>query len=532
VIPGNGSGAIYRNPGTGYYYPFTTLIHPGTNGGFAYALEVTGDTRPDLLYLGGEGGGAPEGGAGENVLSGDAAFLSIEDNGDVVHHRTLLPPTEPSVFASVATFADYNDDGALDLYFCRMGRAGGPIHGDDGILGAPDLYLRRERGQFIDRTQEAGFTSDYASLAAMTVDFDDDGRVDLLVGSDKGTRPDELYLNTVNGFMEVGQELGFDTLTDAMGIDAGDIDGDGDLDILVTDNPPNVLWIRQDDGTWKDEAAERGLNVGPLPVGWGTGLHDFDHDGDLDIFVSNGIACENCAGEQENHLFLNDGTGHFKRQKPPGDSGLGVVENSRAAVFADIDRDGDLDILVSNLDAEPTLLRNDMADGNWLMLLLRHPQLNPPVGAKVQLEAGDTTLRRWVKGTPSYGGSSTRFIHFGLGEATEVTNVTVMWPDGHEQILGTVAAGQHLEITYDGPRTARTDLAPTPIANCAAVCSNINACNLLGAFDVASEEECQNDCEADAFEPYTGTCFATAACSELERCETFSGEDEPGRNTR
>jgi hypothetical protein len=481
------------------------------------------------LYLGGEGDGEPQEQDATNVLSGDAAFLSIGDNGDVEHHRTLLPPTAPNVFASVATFADFDDDGAMDLYLCRMGRAGGPVHGDEGILGAPDVFLRRQGGQFIDRTQQAGFTSDYASLAAMTVDFDDDGKVDLLVGSDKGTRPDELYLNQGDTFLEAGQEVGFDTLTDAMGIDAGDIDGDGDLDILVTDNPPNVLWVRQDDGTWKNEAAERGLDVGEIPVGWGAGLHDFDHDGDLDIFVVNGIACESCAGEQENHLFLNDGTGHFSRQEPPAGSGLNVVQNSRAAVFADIDRDGDLDVLISNLYAEPTLLRNDMANGNWLMLLLRHPQLDPPVGAQVQLEAEGRVLRRWVKGTPSYGGSSTRMIHFGLGEATTAQNVAVLWPDGHVQDLGDIETGQHIEVFYDGPRTARTDLAPSPVADCSAVCANISACGLLAEFGVSNAAECNADCSADAFEPYTGTCFATAQCAELESCETYTGEDSRTR---
>ncbi|MFT5434027.1 MAG: hypothetical protein ACI9OJ_004739, partial [Myxococcota bacterium] len=112
----------------------------------------------------------------------------------------------------------------------------------------------------------------------------------------------------------------------------------------------------------------------------------------------------------------------------------------------DIDRDGDLDILVSNINSAPTLLRNDLEGGHWLQLELVHPTLSPVVGAIVTLQSGGRTQRRWIAGTSSYGGSSGRHVHFGLGEATMASDIRVRWPDGTEQLVGDLAADQFVRV--------------------------------------------------------------------------------------
>jgi hypothetical protein len=130
-----------------------------------------------------------------------------------------------------------------------------------------------------------------------------------------------------------------------------------------------------------------------------------------------------------------------------------VIENSRAAVFADIEHDGDVDVLISNIAAPPTLMRNDLpSKGNWLGIRLRHPTLSPAIGSRVTLRLGDRRLRRDVKGTVSYGGSSSRVIHVGLGQFTEAEEVEVRWPDGTLQSIGTLAANQIVEIAMESPR--------------------------------------------------------------------------------
>ncbi|MFT5430603.1 MAG: hypothetical protein ACI9OJ_001279, partial [Myxococcota bacterium] len=149
-----------------------------------------------------------------------------------------------------------------------------------------------------------------------------------------------------------------------------------------------------------------------------------------------------------------DPEGKFQRANGAPKSGLEAFGNSRATLFSDIDGDGDLDILISNVIAAPTLLRNELpSGGSWLQIRLVHPTLSPVVGARVTLSAGGREHRRDVAGTPSYGGSSTSWIHFGLGAATEVENVVVRWPNGESQSLGTLAVNQRVRVPKPAPPT-------------------------------------------------------------------------------
>jgi hypothetical protein len=266
------------------------------------------------------------------------------------------------------------------------------------------------------------------------------------------------------------------------------------------------------------------IAVDDTAIGWGVGLHDFDNDGDLDIFIANGSPSEGGSGEQTNDFFLNDGTGQYSRAEPDAGSGLEALHNSRVAVFSDVDRDGDIDVLVSNEGSAPTLLRNDMATGRWLQVHLRHPHLSPVVGARIVVTAGTKTFRRWVKGTPSFGGSSTRWVHVGLGNAPSIDSVTVHWPDGTEQVVNSPDLDTFIEIAKTTATQPAPELTPPSVPGCATLCARLDECGALQDFGVADTTECAADCTDEPLPAYTAACFAGVACEVLERCETFDGE--------
>lgn len=458
ILPGRERTILLRNRGDGSFYPIQVLDHPDEDALFAYTIDATGDSISDVLLV---------------RERGPVLYRGYE-NGGLKPLGGLLPPgPDPPPSASVATFGDWDEDGRLDLYLGYItayetdegnpfGPGGDcrerPPEGEGGrSLEDPpsvDRLLLTQLGGFVDAAESAGVGEALYTQAAMTVDIDADGHLDLLIGTE-GLRLDHAYYGAGTGqFQERGVALGMDRVTSAMGYDAVDIDEDGDLDLYVTDDTlldGDKLYLQQSDGTFQYATMDRGLKITNEYTGWGIGWHDLDLDGDLDLFVVNGKPLgDGCGGgEQLNLLFENDGSGHFEHVPSPGQpSGLEALFNSRAASFSDIDGDGDLDVLISNIDAPPTLLRNDMGDSrHWLQVRLRHPGLSPPVGARITLQVEGRTLRRDVKGTPSYGGSSTDTVHFGLGDAQKATALTVVWPDGTEQAVGDVDADQVLVVS-------------------------------------------------------------------------------------
>jgi hypothetical protein len=472
------------------FYLVSLLEHPGMVGDFVYAADLTGDGREELLYIrpgtqlaegqrpeiidfgdeGEEGSEDDEGGAFEQ----EAAFR-IDPAGGITALEDFIPQEKNPYTGSVLTLGDFDLNGSFDLYLCRMAP---PPDGrkrsanEVGKLVEPgwhDRFLSRQGKDFVDQTSTAGFKAESRSQAAMTVDIDGDGDLDLLVGTD-GFVKDHIYINDGQGnFSDRVDEMGLSVPTDAMGFDAADVNGDGIMDLYISDNVRSQnliegnddmvrghrLFLGQGNGKYVLTPIDPGMPLTKEFVGWGVGLHDMDNDGDVDLFVVNGEeAVENIPkeqlgfyGGQINLLYLNDGKGEFSLVPAPEGSGLNVALSSRAAVFSDIDHDGDLDVLISNLDRPPTLLRNEMGgDNHWLQIRLDDPVYKPAIGAIVSLTAAGNQQKRWVKGTPSYGGSSTRWIHFGLGQDKEATELTIRWPDGSSQFVGTVAADQFLTI--------------------------------------------------------------------------------------
>ena len=435
VGPGN---VLYRNDGGVFTAIAAGVEDRGWGSGVAVG-DYDGDGHSDLYVTN----------YGANALyrsRGDGTFAEVAEQGDD--------------FSTSAAFFDYDGDGDLDLYVANYVVFDiGPVLqdpelddpcvylgglrvfcGPQGMEGGRDRLYRNDEGIFADVTTESGVAAAnaYYGMGVMPADFDRDGDLDLFVANDE--TPNVLFRNDGGRLDDIGLQAGVayngdGELEASMGVDAGDCDGDGDLDLYVTNfyGETNTLYLNSGDGTFVDATSERGLaapTVGYL--GWGTRFFDFDFDGDLDLFVANGhvypqVDDASAGGTyaQRNQLFANEGTGAFVAVEEAG-PGLKVQKSSRATISGDYDQDGDLDLFITNIDDSPTLLRNDTGAGRYLVVQID----SEIVGTWVRLVAGGRTQVRSVGGASSYLGHSDTRLYFGLGQAERVERVEVLWPDG------------------------------------------------------------------------------------------------------
>jgi hypothetical protein len=241
-----------------------------------------------------------------------------------------------------------------------------------------------------------------------------------------------------------------------MGADAADYDRDGRLDVFVTNfaQDYNTLYQNSAEGFFSDVSHQAGVVPRSLAtLGWGTGFADFDNDGLLDLFVANGHVYPEIdrSGRgmqylQPKQLFKNVGQGHFRDVSEDVGGGLLIERSSRGAAFGDIDNDGDIDVLVINMNDRPTLLRNDTAaSNNWIALTLAGKVGNrDAVGARVFLEDDSSLQVAEVRSGGSYLSHNDMRVHFGLGRQTRVPPVKVRWPDGAvERFDGLTPNGIH-----------------------------------------------------------------------------------------
>jgi hypothetical protein len=226
-----------------------------------------------------------------------------------------------------------------------------------------------------------------------------------------------------------------------MGVAAGDADGDGDPDLFVTNFAQDSSTLYRNEGRclFSDVSEVSGIR-GPTyaPLSWGTAFCDFDLDGDLDLFVANGhiypqadaVADSGTSFKQSNLLLENRGDGRFRDASREAGPGLLVVESSRGVAAGDLDNDGDIDLVVSNIDAPPTILRNGTARrGRWLTV-------DASGARRVVVEAGGRRFVRDAVFGGSFCSASDPRFHFGLGAAPKIERVVVTWPDGSERVVG------------------------------------------------------------------------------------------------
>jgi hypothetical protein len=476
--PRSARSELWRNRGDGTFVDITDKAgvgYPGWGMG-AVAADFDNDGWTDLYVTC----------FGPNHLYrnlGDGTFADVTAKAGAGDPR----------WSTGAAFADYDRDGWLDLFvanyvdvrlealpefgkgkFCEF--HGIPVQcGPRGLRGSGDsLYRNRGDGTFEDVSEKAG-VSDPAGrfgMGAVWSDFDGDGHPDLFVANDAG--PNFLYRNNGRGafadeslrsgtaLSEDGKEQG------SMGIAIGDYSHSGGWSILVTNfsDEYNALYrhdkgLQFTDASFASQTAKAGI---PL-VGWGTHFFDYDNDGWLDLFVANGHVYPQVerAGlttryAQRKLLYRNNRDGTFSEAAASG-SAISEPKVSRGSAAGDLDNDGDLDIVVNNLDGSPTVLRNDGGNrGGFLVVDLEARAGNrSATGAVVVVRAGDLVQRAERRSGDSYLSHSDPRLHFGLGDRATVGSIEVRWPDGTTQRLGEVPANRFVKIVQgSAPETVRT----------------------------------------------------------------------------
>jgi hypothetical protein len=298
-------------------------------------------------------------------------------------------------------------------------------------------------------------------LGIVVADYDNDGWPDVFVAND--TMPNFLFHNAGNmRFAETGLVSGIAVGADGkaragMGIDAGDYDGDGRLDLVITnlDFEMHSLYRGLDRGVFGDVSAASGIGFPTLPfVGFGVAFLDFDNDAQLDVAIANGHILDNApqfrAGStyaQRKLLFRNTASRLVEVGRTSG-AAFAAQKVSRGLAVGDIDNDGDLDLLVTNNGQDAELLRNDGGNrGNALLVRLRGTGRNPEaIGARIRVTSGARTQIRDVRAGSSYLSQNDLRAHFGLGAATRVDRIEVVWPLGRTEAIADVAANQIVTI--------------------------------------------------------------------------------------
>jgi hypothetical protein len=353
-------------------------------------------------------------------------------------------------FSTTATAGDIDNDGDLDLF---VGHLVDPSSCPEIVCSPPPKLCAYEKntlflndgGSFHDVTDERGLTHVEPTLASLFFDIDLDGDLDLFVGNDMGSKnPDRLYRNDGKGFFkDAAPGLGLSLYgTDTMGVDVGDADGDGSVDLVVSDFRllPTRL-VRCPDPVLPCEMV--GINEQSTEsVKWGIALADFDQDRDLDIFtVSGNVEVPPDYPGDRHQLHWNDGTGVFTLHVPGAGDPLAELHLGRGAAFADLDGDLDLDIVIANADRPAQVLLNQAAGGHALLVELD----TLSAGARVTVDGPGVQRTEQALIGGSYAGSSDPRVHFGMGETCAV-DVTVTWAGGATKTVEGVRTGQVLRV--------------------------------------------------------------------------------------
>lgn len=395
--------------------------------------------------------------AATNVLARNILYLNNGD-GTFTDISVSAGITDAS-FSTSAVFLDVNLDGFLDIYVLNYMESTGFIEDEEGNTVGFDhncyadyFYLNNGDLTFTESSESYGFTAEACGLAVSSNDVDKDGDPDILIANDFGEflTPNELYINNYPepSFTEVGSETGWDIGLYGMGVAAGDIDNDLDLDYYITNLGSNALLVREDDLMFTDTAAFAEVqNTGSenfLYTSWGDLFLDVDNDTHLDLYVSNGHIPSATFIQNEqadpNRLFMNNGDLTFTDfSEQAGVDYLGIC---RGAAYSDYDKDGRLDISVSGIENPffsayegVKLYRNTSVEmNNWLTLTLEGTMANRNAyGSGVTLYAEGQSFYRELSGGSSHLSQNESILHFGLGEIEQVDSAVVSWIGGQTQ---------------------------------------------------------------------------------------------------
>jgi enediyne biosynthesis protein E4 len=415
--------------------------------------------------------------------------LLFRNNGNgTFEERAASAGTSDRRWGTNCAFGDYDRDGDVDLYVANyvafdektIPRRGSEacvymgtlkvFCGPKGLTGEPDiLYSNNGNGTFTDVTTKAGIKDPgYYGFGVLFSDFDNDSWPDIYVAND--SVPNLLFRNKRDGtFEEVGLVSGtslnlFGQAQAGMGVAVGDYDGNGYFDIYLTtfSEDTNTLFRNLGGMSFLDVTAASGAaRASRANLGWGAGFADFDNDGWPDLFVANGHVYpdvdqlnETSRYRQPKELYRNLGNGRFAEVSQTRTGDLATPQPARGAAFGDYDNDGDIDVLVINVNSRPNLYRNEGGNRNsWIGFRLVGVSSNrDAIGARVEIEAGGRSQVGEVRSGSSYLSHNDMRVHFGLGRATKVDRILVRWPSGKTQTLTAVDAGRYMTIRESDAR--------------------------------------------------------------------------------
>ncbi len=466
ATPAGAGNRLYKNNRDGSFLDVTAksgLARPGWVSGVAIG-DYNNDGLDDLFltYY------------NANVLfrnNGDGSFTDVTREAGLA-----LPRPE---WSTGCTFFDYDRDGRLDLFFSTYVDldTGAKIPSDCewkgvsvhcGPRGLPKgrCYLFRNdgHGHFTDVSKQAGVDQARVyGLTGVAADFDDDGWPDIYVACD--STPSLYFRNRHDGtFSEEGLERGAALSEDGaeqagMGVAIGDYKLDGTLGILKTHfaDDTSVLYENNGKGEFTDVTLKAGLGVETRYVCWGAGIVDLDNDGWPDLFIAAGQVYPELGKEaplfpykNPRIVFRNLGGGRFEELFDEAGPAIAASHSSRGCAFGDFDNDGDLDIVIMNMNEPPSLLRNDTSGrAHWLKIQLEAVSSNrSAIGTRVTAHYGGRAQVQEVMSQSSFLSVNDKRLHFGLGRETLAT-LDVRWPDGKKRTFANIAAN-HLVVIREG----------------------------------------------------------------------------------
>ena len=453
---------LYRNNGDGTFTDVTDKAGIGFPG---YAMggavgDINNDGFPDIYVtcLGG------------NILyqnNGDGTFTDVTKKAGVADGR----------WSTGAAFGDIDGDGFLDLVVvnyvdfklndlptfgslptCKF-RGVDVQCGPRGLKGAGDsVFHNNGDGTFTDFSKQTGLgdSDGYYGMQPVLADFGGTGKPDVYVSND--STPNYFYRNSDKGkFSEDGLITGTAVSGDgseqgSMGIAVGDYNHTGNFSIYTTNFVDEYNTLYRNNGKYDftdvSFAAKVAQKSRPY-VGWGTGFFDLDNDTWLDLFVVNGHVYpqmdEISSGakyKQGKILYVNKGDGTFCDATEQGGAILSELHVSRGAAFGDLDNDGNIDIVVEDLDASPMILKNEGDKSNhWITLELGAKQGNPlAIGARIKITTGKVVQTEEIRSGGSYLSQNDLRVHFGLGKATKIDEIEIRWNSGKVEMIKDVAA--------------------------------------------------------------------------------------------
>jgi hypothetical protein len=454
---------LYRNDGR---FKFTDVTDEAGVGETGFGLGVAAgdyDNDGDLdLYVNNYG---------PNVLyrnNGNGTFTDVTKQAGVANGHKV---------GAAAFFLDMDKDGDLDLFVTNylkftyqnhLMRTSKGIPKYAGPMDFPpmpnDLFRNDGDGTFTNISEKSGVAEHKGwGMGGVCADYDNDGDTDVYIANDVAAN--FLFDNDGTGkFEEVGllAGLAYDIQGNehgSMGIDCGDYDNDGRLDFYQTSYSLELatLYKNLGDRMFEDVTIVTGAGAGTLShVTWGNSFVDFDNDGDRDIFITCGHLQDNvelyndtATTLSRNIILMNTGNGKYVDISNQSGDGMKVKLRSRGAAFDDLDNDGDIDVVILNSRAEPTILRNDsLSKGHWIQVRLRGTKSNRNgVGAQVKVVAGDLALLDEVHSGRGYQSHYGMRLHFGLGNREKINRIEVRWIGGGIDTLKDITVDQILTIT-------------------------------------------------------------------------------------